>query len=137
VGPLDGRYGKQLASLRSTFSEYGLIRFRVAVECAWLQKLSELEGVPEVSRKAPAHTRTHKHACMHAFSLAARAVPTRSRHWPLTADHYTAYKNCLSSTYDAPSSHPPSHVPAHSPRRSLPLVRPPPPSSHPSNQASP
>lgn len=31
VGPLDGRYGSKLTGLRSIFSEYGLIRFRVAV----------------------------------------------------------------------------------------------------------
>ncbi|KDD72885.1 fumarate lyase, partial [Helicosporidium sp. ATCC 50920] len=48
LGPLDGRYASKVSSLRRSFSEYGLIRFRVAVECAWLQKLSELPGVPEV-----------------------------------------------------------------------------------------
>ena len=39
------RYGSKVAALRRTFSEYGLIRFRVLVECRWLQKLSQLEGV--------------------------------------------------------------------------------------------
>lgn len=39
------RYGSKVAGLRNTFSEYGLIRFRVLVECRWLQKLSQLEGV--------------------------------------------------------------------------------------------
>ena len=39
------RYGSKVAGLRQTFSEYGLIRFRVLVECRWLQKLSQLEGV--------------------------------------------------------------------------------------------
>ena len=50
LGPLDGRYGSKVAGLRQSFSEYGLIRFRVAVECRWLQKLSEIEGVTEVPR---------------------------------------------------------------------------------------
>ena len=36
------------ANLRQTFSEYGLIRFRVLVECRWLQKLSQIPGVVEV-----------------------------------------------------------------------------------------
>lgn len=39
------RYGSKVAALRKTFSEYGLIRFRVLVECRWLQKLSQLPGV--------------------------------------------------------------------------------------------
>lgn len=46
IGPLDGRYGSKLTGLRSTFSEYGLIRFRVMVECRWLQLLS---SIPEVT----------------------------------------------------------------------------------------
>lgn len=43
--PCCSRYGSKVAGLRQSFSEYGLIRFRVLVECRWLQKLSELEGV--------------------------------------------------------------------------------------------
>jgi adenylosuccinate lyase len=53
VGPLDGRYASKVAGLRPIFSEFGLIRFRVAVECAWLRQLSELPGVPEVPPLAP------------------------------------------------------------------------------------
>ena len=48
VGPLDGRYASKVSGLRPIFSEYGLIRFRVLVECRWLQQLSSLPGVPEV-----------------------------------------------------------------------------------------
>ena len=43
-----------MAGLRKTFSEYGLIRFRVLVECRWLQQLSRLEGVTEVPPFGPA-----------------------------------------------------------------------------------
>lgn len=43
--PFCSRYGSKVSGLRNTFSEYGLIRFRVLVECRWLQKLSQLEGV--------------------------------------------------------------------------------------------
>ena len=39
------RYSKATAALRKSFSEYGLIRFRVMVECRWLQKLAQ---IPEV-----------------------------------------------------------------------------------------
>lgn len=50
IGPLDGRYGSKVLPLRAIFSEYGLIRFRVRVECEWLKTLSRLDGVPEVAR---------------------------------------------------------------------------------------
>ena len=48
VSPVDGRYGSKTVALRSIFSEFGLIRFRVEVEVRWLQQLSCLAGVPEV-----------------------------------------------------------------------------------------
>ncbi|AQT59111.1 adenylosuccinate lyase [Cellvibrio sp. PSBB023] len=48
VSPVDGRYGSKTIALRSIFSEFGLIRFRVEVEVRWLQQLSRMTGVPEV-----------------------------------------------------------------------------------------
>jgi len=48
LSPLDGRYHSKVASLRSIFSEFGLIRRRVQVEVAWLKALSESTKIPEV-----------------------------------------------------------------------------------------
>lgn len=48
VSPVDGRYGSKTIALRSIFSEFGLIRFRVEVEVRWLQQLSRHNGIPEV-----------------------------------------------------------------------------------------
>jgi len=48
VSPIDGRYGRATALLRSICSEYGLIRFRVLVEVRWLQWLSRNEQITEV-----------------------------------------------------------------------------------------
>ena len=48
VSPVDGRYGSKTASLRSIFSEYGLLRFRVQVEVRWLQCLAAHPGIPEI-----------------------------------------------------------------------------------------
>ena len=48
VSPVDGRYGSKTASLRSIFSEYGLLRFRVQVEVRWLQCLADHPGIPEI-----------------------------------------------------------------------------------------
>ena len=47
ISPLDGRYGGKVEELRGVFSEYGLIRRRVAVECAWLAALAAEPGIPE------------------------------------------------------------------------------------------
>jgi adenylosuccinate lyase len=48
VSPIDGRYGDKTAVLRSIFSEFGLLKYRVMVEIRWLQKLSEIDGINEV-----------------------------------------------------------------------------------------
>jgi adenylosuccinate lyase len=47
VSPLDGRYASRTAPLRTIFSEFGLMRFRVLVEVRWLQRLAALPGIPE------------------------------------------------------------------------------------------
>ncbi|MGX9418313.1 adenylosuccinate lyase [Vibrio sp. RC27] len=48
VSPVDGRYGSKTISLRSIFSEFGLLKYRTIVEIRWLQKLSSTAGIPEV-----------------------------------------------------------------------------------------
>jgi adenylosuccinate lyase len=48
ISPLEGRYQEKLDDLRPTFSEYGLIRFRLIVEIRWLQTLSEHANLPEL-----------------------------------------------------------------------------------------
>lgn len=48
VSPVDGRYGSKTSDLRSIFSEYGLMRFRVQVEVRWLQCLAAHPDIPEV-----------------------------------------------------------------------------------------
>lgn len=40
LSPLDGRYARKLAAVRALFSEAGLMRERVRVECAWFLALS-------------------------------------------------------------------------------------------------
>src|SRR5579862_5951495 len=40
LSPLDGRYAAKLAPVRYLFSEAGLMRERVRVECAWLLALA-------------------------------------------------------------------------------------------------
>ena len=54
VTPLDGRYGGKTRPLAEIFSEYGLIRRRVAVETAWFLALSRETEIPEVPPLSPA-----------------------------------------------------------------------------------
>ena len=48
ISPIDGRYGDKTSVLRSIFSEYGLLKYRVIVEVRWLQKLSTIAEIKEV-----------------------------------------------------------------------------------------
>jgi adenylosuccinate lyase len=48
VSPVDGRYAGRAARLRPVFSEYGLIRHRVAVEARWLLALADEPGILEL-----------------------------------------------------------------------------------------
>lgn len=57
VTPIDGRYASKTESLRTIFSEFGLIKYRVEVEVRWLQCLSnhpQINEVPEFSESAQA-----------------------------------------------------------------------------------
>jgi adenylosuccinate lyase len=57
LSPLDGRYAGKLADVRHIFSEAGLMRERVRVECAWILALaagpavSALAGLPVAARE--------------------------------------------------------------------------------------
>ncbi|SDI78278.1 Adenylosuccinate lyase [Ferrimonas sediminum] len=48
VSPVDGRYGSKTAPLRSIFSEYGLVKYRVQVEISWLKLLAACPDITEV-----------------------------------------------------------------------------------------
>ncbi len=48
ISPIDGRYASKTQALRSIFSEFGLIRYRVLVEIRWLQFLSAHPDIVEV-----------------------------------------------------------------------------------------
>ncbi|VGM96075.1 Adenylosuccinate lyase [uncultured Avibacterium sp.] len=55
ISPIDGRYQDKTTALRTIFSEFGLLKFRVTVEVRWLQKLAataKIQEVPSLSQKA-------------------------------------------------------------------------------------
>ncbi len=47
ISPIDGRYASKCAELTEIFSEFGLIRRRVLVECAWLEALCDEKRIKE------------------------------------------------------------------------------------------
>ena len=53
ISPIDGRYGAKTERLRTVFSEYGLIRYRVMVEVRWLQHLAANNQISEVAAFSP------------------------------------------------------------------------------------
>ncbi|UDG79203.1 Adenylosuccinate lyase [Candidatus Ecksteinia adelgidicola] len=48
ISPIDGRYNNKVSKLRTIFSEYGLLKFRVQVEIRWFQKLASCENINEI-----------------------------------------------------------------------------------------
>lgn len=55
ISPIDGRYGDKTGPLKSIFSEFGLIKYRVLVEISWLQAVSmnsQISEVPKFSSKS-------------------------------------------------------------------------------------
>lgn len=48
ISPVDGRYASKSTELRSIFSEYGLLKYRVEVEVRWLQMLASHPDITEV-----------------------------------------------------------------------------------------
>jgi adenylosuccinate lyase len=83
LSPLDGRYARKVGTVRTLFSEAGLMRERVRVECAWLIALAAgpagdaLATLPETARSwlksmatDPQATDTH----------AIKAIEARTNH---------------------------------------------------------
>ncbi len=52
ISPLDGRYRSKVERLAPYMSEYGLIRYRIAVECAYLLALGREKKLPLTLTKA-------------------------------------------------------------------------------------
>lgn len=48
ISPIDGRYLNQLTELQPIFSEFSLMKFRVAIEIAWLKVLSATPMIKEI-----------------------------------------------------------------------------------------
>ena len=69
IGAADGRYKSKVSDLKPLVSEYGLIRNRVQVECAWFVALSESAAITECPSLSD-QARAHMEAIYEKFSLA-------------------------------------------------------------------
>ena len=79
ISPIDGRYAGKSEALRSIFSEYGLLKYRVQVEVRWLQMLADHADITDV----PALT---DNAFVNGTSTSSRFV---------TSTDYLALNNAL------------------------------------------
>jgi adenylosuccinate lyase len=50
ISPIDGRYLSKCEELNDIFSEYGLIKRRVLVECVWLEALCDDSKIKECKK---------------------------------------------------------------------------------------
>lgn len=48
ISPVDGRYANKTENLQNFASEYGLIKYRIIVEIAWLKQLAERPDIAEI-----------------------------------------------------------------------------------------
>ncbi|MBW2394823.1 MAG: adenylosuccinate lyase [Deltaproteobacteria bacterium] len=91
VSPLDGRYGNKTEALRALASEYGLIRYRVQVEVAWLGALAAQPGIPEVPALSDT-ARAHLAALADDFDEAAaervKAIEATTNHDVKAVEYY-------------------------------------------------
>ena len=53
ISPVDGRYADKTEKLQNIASEYGLIKYRVIVEIAWLKHLAERPDIAELPFMSP------------------------------------------------------------------------------------
>ena len=69
ISPIDGRYANKCPELKEVFSEYGLIRRRVLVECTWLEALCDAKEIKEC-KPLSARERKALRAVASEFSVA-------------------------------------------------------------------
>jgi adenylosuccinate lyase len=72
ISPIDGRYSNKCEEFREIFSEFGLIKRRVLVECVWLEALADEKAVREC-KALTAKERKFLRSIASEFSLADAA----------------------------------------------------------------
>lgn len=80
ISPIDGRYGNKTADLRPIFSEFGLIRFRLHVEIAWLQFLNQHLPELKIDNKSLTHLNDIYEKFSEADAQAIKAIEKTTNH---------------------------------------------------------
>ena len=82
LSPLDGRYAGKLETVRHIFSEAGLMRERVRVECAWFLALAAGPAAAALAKLPPAIDETGSAWRHHRVELGPPAKKHFWRHCP-------------------------------------------------------
>src|ERR1700678_887980 len=80
IGPVDGRYRSQLASLSPYFSEFGLIRYRVRVEVEYFLFLAERKIIKLPVKIKPAKLRAIYQEFTEADALQIKNIEKTTNH---------------------------------------------------------
>ncbi len=91
LSPIDGRYARHTAPLRGWLSEYGLIRYRVVVEVAWLEALAAEPGIAGLA-PLPAASRERLRTLVETFDVSAaervKAIEATTNHDVKAVEYY-------------------------------------------------
>lgn len=90
---LDGRYKRLTSELRDTFSEYGLIRFRIKVEVEWLKFLVRELKLAEISEADLAKVDLISQDFTAESALKVKAIEKTTNHDVKAVEYYI--KECL------------------------------------------
>ncbi len=83
IGAADGRYRNKTVGLEQIVSEFGLIKYRVRVECEWFLFLSELDAIAELPPLSN-DAKQHVNGIAQQFSIADAA---RVKEFENTTNH--------------------------------------------------
>ena len=83
ISAVDGRYHNKVQELAPLTSEFGLMRFRVQVECEWFLFLSETDGITEFPPLDPADTAYVQNIVSKFDSSSANAI----KNYEATTNH--------------------------------------------------
>ena len=119
VSPIDGRYANKCGELQEIFSEYGLIRRRVLVECTWLKALAAEPKIRECRLTAAQAKAVDKVAAEFSVADAQRVkdIEKTTNHDVKAVEYFLKEK--LSASFDLQSPISNSRSPISNPKSKI------------------
>ena len=104
VSPIDGRYSNKCSELQEIFSEFGLIKRRVLVECTWLKALAADPKIRECKLTAAQAKAVDKVAAEFSLADAQRVkdIEKTTNHDVKAVEYFLKEK--LSAAFNLPTS---------------------------------